>query len=250
MSVHSREALKEYCLRKLGHPVIQVNVAEEQVEDRIDDALHMFFEYHSDGLIKKYLTTQLTAKDIANKKIPVPEDVFSVVRLFPVPSISNSDMNLSYTAAMSDILDGMRMTNQVEGGGAYRYYLIEQHLTLLQTFFTREKFVRFNRYQNYLQIDTDWDEMIEGDYIVIECWSCIDMDEYERTWGDQWLKNYSTALIKQQWGFNMLKYSGFQLPSGITLDGQKIYDDATEEIKELKDELENTYQLPISFFMG
>lgn len=250
MAVNSRDSLKDYCLRKLGAPVLQINVDDDQVEDRIDDALHMFQEYHSDGLVKKYLALQLTATDIARTKLPIPENVYSVIKILPIPSNSSSNMNISYTAAMSDILDGMRMMNQVEGGGLYRYTLIEQHLSLVNQFFSREKLIRFNRYQNFLEMDTDWSQLIEGDYVVVECWAAIDMDEYERTWGDQWLKQYATALIKQQWGTNLIKYQGFQLPSGIVMDGTKIYDDATSEIADLIEKLENTYQYPIDFCMG
>lgn len=252
--VNSKESLKEYCLRKLGAPVMKINVDDDQVEDRISDALDMFFEYHSDGLVKKYLAIQLNATDIGNKKIPIPEDVYSIIKIFPFSSNSSASFNLSYSAAMSDIMDSLRSDNlrgeSASGGGLFRYFLVEQNLTLINSFFAREKFIRFNRYQNYLQVDTNWDEMVDGDYIVLECWAAIDMETYERTWGNAWLKSYATSLIKQQWGMNMIKYAGFQLPSGIELNGRQIYDDATQEIAALEDELRNTWQLPCDFFLG
>lgn len=248
--VNSRQSLKEYCLRKLGAPVMQINVDDDQVEDRIDDAVEMFFEYHADGLVKKFLAIELTPADIAAKKIPMPEHVFSVVKLFPITAQA-SNTSISFVAAMSDIWDSLRSGRATgAGGGAFRYFLVEQHLQMLQNLFNREKFVRYNKYQDFIEIDTDWDIMVPGDYILVEVWKALDMDTYERSWGNWWLISYATALIKQQWGMNMIKYDGFQLPSGITLNGRQIYDDAVAEISKLEDELRNTYQYPCDFFVG
>lgn len=229
---------------------MQINVDDDQVEDRIDDAVEMFHEYHSDGLVKKFLAIELTAPDIAAKKIPMPEHVFSVVKVFPF-SAQASNASISFVAAMSDIWDSLRSGRATgAGGGAFRYFLVEQHLQMLQNMFNREKFVRYNKYHDYIEIDTDWNTMVAGDFVLVEVWKAIDMDTYERTWANWWLESYATALIKQQWGMNMIKYDGFQLPSGITLNGRQIYDDATAEITKLEEELKNTYQYPPDFFMG
>ena len=247
----TRQGLKEYCLRKLGAPVMQINVDDDQVEDRIDDAVHLFHEYHADGLVKKYLAIAVTQNQINAKRIPIPEDVYSIVKLFPMTSSSTTNFNLSYTAAMSDIMDTLRTSNaRASGGGAFRYFLVEQHLQMLQNFFNREKFVRFSKYQDYMEIDMDWNQLIVGDFILVEVWAAIDMDTFDRTWGDWWLLQYATALIKQQWGQNMIKYDGIQLPGGITLNGRQLYDDASKDIEDLEEKLQNTYQLPTDFFMG
>ena len=246
--VNSRSSLKDYCLRKLGSPVVMINVDDDQVEDRIDDALAMFKEYHADSIIKRYMSYQLTANDITNKKIPIPESVMSIIKVFPFSTSSATNMNLSYTAAISDILDNLRMGAQTPG--VFRYFLAEQHLSLIQQFFSREHAARFNKYQGFIEIDSNWSEMVVGDYIMLEVWDAVDMDTYDRIWSDWWLESYTTALIKQQWGMNMIKYDGVQLPSGITLNGRQIYDDATNEIKDLEEQLRDTWQLPTDFFMG
>ena len=247
--VNSRQSLKEYCFRKLGSPVVQINVDDDQVEDRIDDALGMFKEYHSDSIVRNFKGYQLTQNDITRKKIPMPESVLSVIKVFPVTNTGQaSNLNLSFTAAMSDILDGLRTAQG--GGGIFRYFLVEQHLSLIQQFFARESGLRFNKYQGFIELDTDWSKFNVGDYILVEVWDAVDMDMYDRIWSDWWLESYTTALIKQQWGMNMIKYDGVQLPSGITLNGRAIFDDATREIADLEEKLQNTWQLPIDFFLG
>lgn len=246
--VNSRDSLKEYCFRKLGAPVMQINVDDDQVDDRINDAIDMFREYHSDAMIRNYIAIQLTPTMIAEKMVSVPEDVFSVVKVFPLTNGSLSNMNISYVAAMSDIMDSLRTGKQQQG--AFRYMLIEQHLSLLQQFFSREKIIRFNRFMSHVKIDTDWTLLTENDYVLFEVWQAVDMDNYDRLWSNFWLESYTTALIKQQWGMNMIKYDGFQLPSGITLNGRQIYDDATNELKELMEELQNTWQYPTDFYIG
>lgn len=246
--VNSRQSLKEYCLRKLGSPVMQINVDDDQVEDRIDDALGMFFEYHMDAMVKKFVAVQLTATDIANKKIPVPEMTYSVIKVFPISS-ATTNMNISFIAAMSDIMDGLRISAG-KTAGTFRYFLVEQHLSLLQQFFTREHAIRFNRHHGFIEIDMNWDNVVVGDFVIAETWRAIDMDTYDTVWSDWWLESYTTACIKQQWGMNMMKYDGFQLPSGITLNGRQIFDDATQEMKDLEERLRNEFSYPVDFFVG
>lgn len=257
--VNSRSSLKEYCLRMLGSPVMQINVDDDQVEDRIDDALAMFHEYHADGLVKEFKAIKLSATALEKRRIPVPSNVYSVIKMFPATASTNPG-NLGFVAAMSDFMgisgsghgggSGGGLGGGDYGGGLFRYFLMEQNLQLMNQFFSREKMIRFNKYQGYVEIDTDWDTLTVDDYIILECWSAIDMDAFENTWGNPWLEYYATALIKKQWGMNMIKYDGVQLPSGITLNGRQIYDDAVAEIAALEDELRNTWQLPCDFFMG
>lgn len=247
-TVYDRESLKQYCLRKLGAPVIQINVDDAQIDDRIDDAISMFQQYHADAIIKQFKATQLTQEDIDNQKIPVPENTLSVVKVFPIQAYASSNMNISYVAAMSDILDSIRNSSAIQG--TFRYFVVEQHLSMLQQFFARENAVIFNRYMGYIHLDFDWSRVKPGDYIIVECWVPVDMDQYDAIWNDWWLKQYTTALIKLQWGMNMIKYEGIQLPSGIQLNGRQIYDDAVAEIAALEQTLQETWQLPIDFFMG
>lgn len=246
--VNSRQTLKEYCFRKLGHPVVKINVDDDQVDDRIDDAIGIFREYHSDSIVKNYKGYALTQNDITKKRIPMPESVMSIVKVFPVSAGMLAGNNLSYTAAMSDILDSLRTASSQ--GGLFRYFIVEQHLSMINQFFSRESNMRFNKHQGFIELDTDWSKFQAGDFVLVEVWDAVDMDTYDRIWSDWWFESYCTAQIKQQWGMNMIKYDGVQLPSGITLNGRAIYDDATREIADLEDKLQNTWQLPTDFFVG
>lgn len=252
--INTRQAFKEFCLRKLGDPVIMINVDDDQVEDRIDDALFMWFEYHMNALTKEYLVVELTADHILNKKITVPDTVMSVVRVFPMGGTgtgsASTAMNFSYTAAMSDIIDGMRRASSASGSGLFRYTLVQSQLSAIQFYFSSEKQTRFNRYQHFVQIETDWSELTEGDFVLMEVWQQLDTDTYDMAWTDFWLQMYATQCIKQQWGSNLTKYQSVQLPSGITLNGEQIYSDASQEMLRLEDELRNTWQYPVDFFMG
>ena len=247
----SRATLVEYCLRRLGAPVMQINVDDDQVEDRIDDALDMFFEYHADAARKIVVAYTLTQGDIDEKRVPVPERTYSVIRVFPMSAGGGMSIgNISYTAAMSDIWDQIRTGYGGKEGGDFRYMLVEQHLSMLEQFFNREKMISFNRHDEHITMDTDWTQMNAGDIVLMQIWQRIDMEENTSAWSDKWLQYYSTALIKQQWGMNMIKYDGFQLPSGITLNGRQIYDDAVKEIEDLEARLQDTYQLPVDMQVG
>lgn len=247
--VNSRQSLKEYCYRKLGAPVIQINVDDDQVEDRIDDALGMFREYHGDSIVRRYQAIQLTQNDITAQMIPTPETAMSVIRVYPIQSSSGgTNMNISFTAAMSDILDSLRNGSMMQG--TFRYFVVEQHLSMIQQFFSRENPIVWNRHERHIRLQINWENIKPGDFILVESWNAVDMDTYDTIWSDWWLESYTTALIKQQWGMNMIKYDGVQLPSGIVLNGRQIYDDATREIADLEDKLQNTYQLPIDFMWG
>jgi hypothetical protein len=242
--ITNRQGFAEYCLRQLGAPVIEINVANEQLNDRIDDALQKFWEFHGDGAQKHFLTITLTADDIANRYITVPESVITVVRVLPANNISS--LNLEYQFFLTEVMNVKRLMNE----GMHGYVITEQYLNTINEFFNREKMIRWNRYSNRLILDTDWSTLKPGDNLVIEAYAIIDPDEYDEVWNDMWLKAYATALIKRQWGQNMIKYDGFQLPSGITLNGRQIFDDANAEIQKLEEDLQNTWQLPLDFMVG
>jgi hypothetical protein len=244
--ITSRKKFKEYCLRKLGSPVIDINVAEEQVEDRITDALEMFWEIHADGSQKKYIAYELTADDITNKYLTIEDpEIVSVIRVLPM-SHPISSINLEYQAFITDLLNPSRLLRN----GTHGYVITEQYLSTLDQFFNREKQIRFNRFSGKIFVDTNWSILSAGDFMIIECYAKLSDDNYDTIWNDQWLKDYATALIKEQWGNNLSKYSGFTLPSGITVDGQRILQEAKEEIAKLLDELSNKWQLPPDFFTG
>lgn len=248
----SRSQLKDYALRKLGFPVIEINVDDDQVDDRIDEALGMYQQYHYDGMEKTYYKHQLTEQDIENKYIQMPESIIGVTRIFPVGTDS-----VNSTAAgnfnMFDLTYQLRLNELYDFTSAdYVYYaLAKQHIRTLDLLFLGEQPIRFNRTNDKLYIDVNWKGRTRaGNYIVIECYKILDPEVLSEIWNDKWLKKYSTALIKRQWGENLKKFSGVQLPGGIALNGQQIFNEAIEEIKELEGELRDTYEEPPQFEIG
>lgn len=245
MAIFNRDQFKEYCLRQLGAPVIEINVAPEQIEDRVDDALQKFWEFHGDGAARQFLAIQVTQEDIDNQFILIPEGVISVLKVFPLIG-SASKLNLEYQFFMTEILN----PRNIISNGIHGYVIAEQYIKTINEFFNREKMIRWNRYSNKLYMDTDWKELVVDDFILVEVYAIIDPSDFDEAWNDIWLKSYTTALIKKQWGQNMIKYDGFQLPNGIVLNGRQIYDDANNEIEKLEEELQNTWQLPPDFMVG
>lgn len=241
--ITNRQDFINYCLRQLGAPVIDINVAAEQVDDRVDDALQRFWEFHADGVQRQFIVYIITETDIRLKNIPITDNIISVIRLLPFQSQSTT--GIDYQAFMTDILN-----LQVADGGVGGYVIAQSYLQMLNLYFNYEKPISFNRYTNTLRIDADWVNLHVGDPIVMECYAITDPEEHIRTWNDIWLKQYATALIKKQWGSNLIKYEGFQLPSGTTLNGRQFYDDAIAEIEKLETELRDVWELPLDFFTG
>ena len=247
---YSRNELKEYCLRALGHPVIEVNVEDSQVEDRIDEALQYFAKWHHDGGGKMYYTYALTAQDISRKWIdtnPIDPSILTINRIFHMGfNISTHNIfNIRYQLALNDFY-GLR-TGQTN----LNYYVSTmQYIEMLQQLLDPEKQLRFNKYNNKLQIDMNWNDFAPNQYLLIEGFAVIDPAEYSEAWNDPMLKKYATALIKQQWGANLSKYEGIPLPGNITFNGARIYQEATEEANKIEEEVLLKYQEPPDFITG
>ena len=241
----SREELKDYCLRRLGHPVIQINVDEEQLEDRIDDALAFYHEYHHDGVEKVYLKHQITDEDRTNKYITIPEPVVGIVSIFPFGSSFNSTnlFSIRYQIALNDLYD-FTTTSMVP------YTNMMRHIELLEEVLVGQIPIRFNKHTDKLYMDMDWNRVVTGDYALIECYRILDPDAYTDVYSDRWLLRYTTAVFKLQWGENLKKFDGIAMPGGITFNGQKIWDEATDEIKLLEDQMATTYSLPATDMIG
>lgn len=242
----TRAEFKEYCLRELGKPVIEINVDDDQVDDRIDQALKYYWDYHFDGTEKVYYKYQITQEDRDNKFVELPENILGAVGIFPIgdPSMSGQDIfNIRYQIALNDLynLTSVQLAP---------YYMAMEHLALITQLLVGQQPIRFNRHTNRLYIDADWGKLPVGMWIVVEAYSVIDPDEYTDAWGDRWLARYCTALIKKQWGNNMKKFSGMQLPGGIQMNGQQIYEEAVAELKELEYEMINSYSLPVLDMYG
>lgn len=320
MATTSREQLKQYCLRALGHPVVEINADDDQLEDRMDEALEYWRQYHSDGVEKLYLKFAITASELKlisnnaenfsigekvvgtsgatayvtkettrsssgntllvikvsgtfiagetvtgtvsgttavlatpayalgvfdNRYIAIPDLVYGITRVLPFSQASSSKnmFDLQYQLRLNDLYD-------LTSTSIIYYKTVMSHLALLDLELNGHPQFRFNRRQSKLFLDMNWEtDVALGDFVVVECYRALDPAENVKVWDDSWLKHYVTALFKKQWAVNIKKFSGIQLPGGVTMDGDKLYDEATGEQKELEDEL-MTKSAPLEFFLG
>ena len=254
--IASRDDFKQYCLRRLGAPVIEINVDDEQVEDRITDAIQYWQDYHYDGVQKFYYIKAIQQQDIDNMYLDLTDaqdnannelKILGVTRIFPL-SDSQASVNmfdLRYQLRLNELYD-------FTSASYINYTLTMQHLRSLELLFTGEVPIRFNRHMQRLYIDWAWgaEEAPVGTTVIAECYANINPEVYPKVWEDRWLKQYATALIKRSWGNNMKKFGGLQLPGGVTLNGKETYDEAVEEIKMLEAEIQDKYELPAEFMLN
>jgi hypothetical protein len=252
MIPQSREDLKTYCFRKLGFPVIELNLDPDQVDDRIDEAISLWNQFHFDAVRKIYMKHQVTSTDITNKYLPVDSFVIGITRIF---TLSTEQVNSAATSSfnMFDINYQIRLNELYDFTSAdYVYFeLANQHIRTLEMLFLGEVPIRYNQYENRLWLDVDWGGKVQvGSYIIAECWATLDPNVSTTFWNDNWLKRYSTALIKRQWGENLKKFQGVQLPGGIMLNGQQIWNEADAQCTALESELRDMYEMPAQFEVG
>lgn len=246
----SKTTLIDYCKRRLGDPVIEINVDEEQLEDRIDEALQYYQEFHSDGTLRGYMKHKITSTDVSNQYIPVASTVIQVSKMFPLTSSFNTARNffdIKYQMMLNDMADFATFSGDL----AY-YEQIQQYLAVLDQRLNGMPLVDYSRHQNRLYIHGDFadNDITAGDYVVAETYSIVDPTTHTAVYNDMWLKEYATALIKQQWGSNLIKFEGMQLPGGVSLNGRQIYDDASNEIVSLREKIRLEHELPADFFVG
>ena len=242
----SRAEFKAYCLRKLGAPVIEINVDDDQVDDRVDEALRYYWDYHFDGSSRVYYKHQVTSTDKANKYITLPENIIGAVRIFSVgdPSVRADDLfNIRYQIALNDLYT---LTNV----SLVPYYMVMEHLGLLTEMLVGQQPIRYDRHKDRLYVDMDWNTFREGDYLLVDAYEIVDPDVWTDAWNDRWLQNYCTVLIKRQWGSNLTKFTGMQLPGGVQFNGEKIYDDATAELQKMEEEMIANFSLPVLDMIG
>ena len=242
----SRQGLMDYCLRRLGHPVIEINVDEDQIEDRIDDAFQFYREYHYDAVERVYLKYQITSDDMTNKYIPLNDNIVGVDRILPFSNRSTgiNIFDVRYQILINDLYSLMS-TDLIY------YSQVKTQVELINQLLVGVKPVRFNRHMNRLYIDMDWEADVDvGSFIIVECFRILDPDTYTDVYNDRFLKRYATALIKRQWGENMKKFQGVQLPGGVLLNGQQIFDEALQEIQTLEEEMQSRFELPPDMFVG
>ena len=266
----TRAQFKEWCLRSLGKPVIEINVDPDQVEDRIDEALQYFAQYHYDGVERVYLKYKLTSDDLARLKSPegdstvtasaggrttsyteannwiaVPDSVLAVNRIFPLSDKhSNNLFDIRYQLRLNDLYD-------FSSTSIIHYDMVLRHLDFLDHILVGEKPIRFNQHNNKLYIDMDWKVDISTDeYLIIECYRKLDPTAMTDVFNDIFLKRYVTALFKKQWGANLSKFNGVTMIGGVTLNGQQIYSEALEDVRKLEEEIRGTYETPVTYMIG
>ena len=326
---NSREALKQYSLRMLGKPVVEINVDDDQLEDRIDEGLQYFQEYHFDGVEKTYLRHKITGStvaisslsgtykdgeiitggtsnatavihrsntsiitfkehqdgtgvqnnntsstftsgetltgkqtgatstagtvtfgDVDNHFIPIDDRIISVVNIFDINDTSGSQssanmFNFRYQFNLNEM-------PYLTMGSIAHYQMTQSHMQLLNDIFVGKKPIRFNRHQNRLYLDLDWknEDVRIGEFVVAECYAVVNPESFTDVYNDIFLKKYVTALFKRQWGANLIKYDGVQLPGGVNLNGRQLFEDATTELNQIEEEMQLRNELPIDFVIG
>ena len=269
----SRQELVDYCLRKLGAPVLEINIADEQIDDLVDDALQLFQERHFDGVYQTYLKYQITQDDIDRGKakgldgvgvsttsasagigtetvnfnyyensnfLQIPSHVMGVNKIYHFEgsnSVSSGMFSVKYQLFLNDIY----YWGSTE---LLSYAMTKTYLEDIDFLLTTQKQVRFNKRQDRLYLDVDWSSLKVGNYIVIDCYRLLNPNDYSEVWNDSFLKKYLTALIKRQWGQNLIKFQGVKLPGGIELNGRQLFDDGQKEVDYIMDKMSSTYELP------
>ena len=273
----TRQELVDYCLRRLGAPVLEINVDDDQIDDLVDDAIQYFNERHYDGVEKMYLKYKITSDDIARGRasgtsgvgivtttgtstgvaattfnfyessnfIQVPESVIGIEKIFKfdTSSISGGMFSIKYQLFLNDLY----YFNSVE---LLQYSMVKSYLEDIDFLLTTDKQVRFNKRQDRLYLDIDWGSQNAGDFMVIECYRALDPESFSQIYNDSFVKKYLTSLIKRQWGQNLIKFNGVKLPGGIELNGRQLYEDAERELEDIKQRMTMEYELPPLDFIG
>jgi len=270
----TRSELIDYAKRQLGAPVLEINVAEEQVGDLLDDALQYFHERHFDGVAQTFLKYKITQDDIDRGRarggsntagittttatttidgtsidfdweensnyFQVPPSVIGVTKIFHFDgtnTVTNNMFSVKYQMFLNDIY----YWGSTE---ILTYAMVKTYLEDIEFLLTTQKQIRFNQRMDRLYLDIDWGSMAKNDYIIMDCYRLVDPNDFSRVWNDSFLKLYFTALLKRQWGQNLIKFGGVKLPGGVELNGRQIYDDGEKEIERIRERMSSTYELP------
>lgn len=244
---NSRQSFAELCLRRLGAGAINIDITDDQLDDRIDEALNYYYEYHHSGSEKVYLSHQLTANDISNKYLTIDDDIISVVNIFDFGTAFGSQnlFSLSYQFAQSDFMAS------VLRGSMVPYWMVMSHVELIQQILVGKQMIRYNRNSNRLYIDMDWTtKAVAGQYVVLEGYRILDADTNTDVWKDRWLLMYTCAIIKRQWAGNLGKFANMTLAGGQTFNAQKLWDEAQKEIDQLEASMIRDFSLPVYDILG
>lgn len=271
----SRQTFIDYCKRQLGYPVLEINVAYEQIDDLVDDALQYFQERHFDGVFPTLLKYKFTQADIDRGRakggpnspvgiastsatsiidgasvqfdfeensnyLKVPDDVIGITKVFQFEgsnSVSSGMFSIKYQLFLNDIY----FWGSTE---LLTYAMTKRYLEDIDFLLSTQKQIRFNQRMNRLYLDIDWSSVSPNNHLVIDCYRGMNPDTHTRVWNDSFLKRYAVQLIKRQWGQNMIKFQGMKLPGGVELNGRQMYDDAEKELQIIREQMSNTYELP------
>ena len=270
----SRSDLINYCKRQLGAPVLEINVADEQIDDLIDDALQYFHERHFDGVVQTFLKYKITEADVNRGRtrgnsqtvgivtttasstidgssvtfsfeensnyLQIPPQVIGVNKIFRYDgsqTVTNNMFSVKYQLFLNDLYNFSSVD-------ILSYAMVKRYLEDVDFLLNTEKQIRFNQRQDRLYLDVDWGDVTKDDYLIIDCYRLLDPNDFSRVWNDSFLKRYVTQLIKRQWGQNLMKFQGVKLPGGVELNGRQIYDDAQKELDVIREVMSNTYELP------
>jgi len=264
----TRQELVDYCKRKLGAPVLEINVADEQIDDLVDDAIQFFQERHFDGVSQVFLKYQITQDDIdrgerkvgittttvnhsvglttsfnfeeTGNYLQIPPDVIGITKIFHFEganTITNNMFSVKYQLFLNDVY----YWGATE---LLSYAMTKTYLEDIDFLLTTQKQIRFNKRMDRLYLDIDWSSVRAGQYLVLDTYKVLDPNDYARVWNDSFIKPYLTALIKRQWGQNLIKFQGVKLPGGVELNGRQLYDDGQRELDMIMDKMSSTYELP------
>jgi len=246
MIPQSRDDFKKYILRNNGITVLQNHLDDDMIEDRIDEALIMYTNFHFDASERQYYLYQVQAADITNKYVTMPDNIMGVVKIFNYGdrfSNINNLFGVQYQLALNELY----MFNSYS---MVPYYMGMQQLELIDQILVGEKPIRYNRKVNRVYIDWDWNLIAEGQYLMFECFNVVDPDTYTKIWQDQWLLDYATALVKRLMGTVLKKYGNVPMLGGTTFNGQQMYDEAQAEIIRLKEEMQSTWAPVLGFWIA
>jgi len=269
----TRQGLIDYCLRRLGAPVLEINVDDDQIDDLVDDAIQYFNERHFDGVERMYLKYQIQQEDIDRGKangtngvgivtttatsvdsgsgtftssfyensnfIQVPDSVIGIEKVFKfdTSTVSGGMFNIKYQLFLNDLYH----FGSVE---LLQYAMTKSYLEDIDHLLTTNKQIRFNKRQDRMYLDIDWSSQSAGNFLIIDCYRALDPASFTQVYNDSFIKKYLTSLIKRQWGQNLIKFRGVKLPGGIELNGREIYEDAEKEIEQLKQTMLLEHELP------
>jgi hypothetical protein len=275
----TRQELVDYCLRRLGAPILEINLDDDQIDDMVDDALQYFQERHFDGVERMYLKYKITEEDLnrgraqapngvgivtttgsanisgigttsfnfyeSSNFIQVPDSVIGIEKVFKfdTSSISAGMFSIKYQLFLNDLY----YFNSVE---LLQYAMVKTYLEDIDFLLTTDKQIRFNKRQNRLYLDIEWGAKSKDTYLIIDCYRILDPNDFTKVYNDSFLKKYLTALLKRQWGQNLIKFRGVKLPGGIELNGRELYEDAEREIENIRQRMSMDYELPPYDFIG